>query len=83
MNSMNTLRGNRGLTNPEHYQIDGEIQHLDRDGDPIKRYFIKGAFPTTLSPIELAYATSDTMETFTVTLSYQWFETDLTEQEMK
>ena len=78
MNAMNNMTDNEGLTNPTDYQVDGFIDHLDRDGNSIKQYTIRGAFPTSLDGIALSYGTNDAIEDFGVTLSYQWFETDTT-----
>ena len=78
MNGMNNMTDNEGLTNPTDYQVDGFIHHLDRDGNTIKSYTIRGAFPTSLDGIALSYGTNDAIEDFGVTLSYQWFETDTT-----
>ena len=78
MNGMNNMTDNEGLTNSVDYQVDGFIDHLDRDGNSIKTYTIRGAFPTSLDGIALSYGTNDAIEDFGVTLSYQWFETDTT-----
>ena len=78
MNEINKMTDNEVLTNPTDYQVDGFIDHLDRDGNSIKQYTIRGAFPTSLDGIALSYGTNDAIEDFGVTLSYQWFETDTT-----
>ena len=78
MNGMNNMTDNEGLTNPLDYQVDGFIDHLDRDGNSIKQYTFRGVFPTTLGDIALDYGTANAVESFDVTLSYQWFETDTT-----
>ena len=78
MNEINNMTDNEGLTNPTDYQVDGFIDHLDRDGNSIKTYTIRGAFPTSLDGIALSYGTNDAIEDFGVTLAYQWFETDTT-----
>ena len=78
MNGMNNMTDNEGLTNPLDYQVDGFIDHLDRDGNSIKQYTFRGVFPTTLGDIALDYGTANAIESFDVTLSYQWFETDTT-----
>ena len=78
MNEINNMTDNEGLTNPTDYQVDGFIHHLDRDGNTIKSYTIRGAFPTSLDGIALSYGTNDAIEDFGVTLAYQWFETDTT-----
>ena len=78
MNGINNMTDNEGLTNPNDYQVDGFVDHLDRDGNSIKRYTIRGSFPTSLDGIALSYGTNDAIEDFGVTLDYQYFETDTT-----
>ena len=78
MNGMNNMTDNEGLTNPTNYQVDVFVDHLDRNGATLKRYVLRGAFPTTLSDIELSASDNDTVETFTCALTYQYFETDTT-----
>ena len=78
MNGMNNMTDNEGLTNPSNYQQDVIIDHLDRNGATLKRYVLRGAFPTSLSDIDLSASDNDTIETFTCSLTYQYFETDTT-----
>ena len=78
MNGINNITDNEGLTDPNDYQVDGFVDHLDRDGNSIKQYQIRGCFPTSLDGIALSYGTNDAIEDFGVTLAYQYFETDTT-----
>jgi len=78
MNGMNNMTDNEGLTNPVNYQKDIIVDHLDRNGATLKRYILRGAFPTTLDDIGLSASDNDSVETFGVALTYQWFETDTT-----
>ena len=78
MNGINNITDNEGLTDPNDYQVDGTVEHLDRDGTVIKTYTIRGSFPTSLDGIALSYGTNDAIEDFGVTLAYQYFETDTT-----
>lgn len=54
-----------------------EIEQLGRDGRPIKRYRLIGAWPTEVAPIDVSYDAGD-IEEFNVNFTYQWFETDTT-----
>ena len=78
MNGINNMTDNEGIANPADYQVDGFIDHLDRDGNSIKQYQMRGCFPTALAGIALSYGTNDAIEDFEVTLEYQYFETDTT-----
>ena len=73
-NGINNMSDNEGLTNPVDYQVDAFIDHLDRNGNNIKSYTLRGAYPTEVSTIDLNYATNDEVESFTVTFGYQYFE---------
>lgn len=60
------------------YVADLEIEQIGRGGEVIKRYVMKGAWPTTVDPIDVSYDNTDQIEEFGVTLCYQWWETDTT-----
>src|SRR5210317_603432 len=77
-NGMNNMSDNEGLVNPVDYQVDAFVDHLDRNGNTIKSYTLRGAYPTSVDAIELDYNTVDAIETFGVTFEYQYFETNTT-----
>jgi len=74
MNGINAHSANTGLTTPIAYEADLKVEQLDRDGSNIKEYLFRGAFPTDLSAIDLSYEANDTIEEFTVTFQYQYFD---------
>jgi len=78
LNGINNMTDNEGLTNPVDYQVDVFIDQLDRNGTPLKKYTLRGAFPTSLTDIDLSYSDNNSIETFTASLTYQYFETDTT-----
>jgi hypothetical protein len=78
MNGMNSMTDNEGLTNPINYQKDIQVDHLDRNGATLKRYLLRGAFPTSLDDIALSASDNDSVETFGVAFTYQYFETNTT-----
>ena len=80
MNIINAHGANVGEQNPEVYQVDFEIEQLDRAGDVIKTYKIVGGFPTNISAIDLNWETNDTVEEFTVEISYQYWTSDTTDK---
>ena len=65
-NGINGHATNEGIVNPTDYQADLVVEQLDKNGDVIKKYDIRGAFPTNISAIEVSYDTFDTIEEFTV-----------------
>lgn len=78
MNGMNEHRNNTGLTNVSDYIADLKVEQLDKAGRVIKRYNFVGAFPTSLSPIDLAYDANDQIEEFTCEWSYQYWTSNTT-----
>ena len=86
MNLMNKHEDNAGLTNPTAYQKDLVVRQLGRSevagNTPIsavqvpvlKNYRFYGAFPTTVSSIDLSYENTDAIEEFTVEMEYQWYD---------
>ena len=82
MNSLNMNHGN--LRSPLAatnigYQVDATVNQYSKIGGPsIASYKMVGCFPTGLTPMELAWASVDSLETFQVTLQYQWWEADWT-----
>ncbi len=59
---------------PLSYTVDGEVRQYGKAGDVLKKYKFIGLFPTDLAPIEVDWGSNDAIEEFTVTLSYQWWE---------
>ena len=78
LNGINNHKANAGLTNPVDYQADLIVDQLDRDGNEIKTYNFRGAFPVNISNIELSYETVDTIEEFTVEFQIQYWESNST-----
>ena len=77
-NGINNMTDNEGLTNPVDYQVDAFVDQLDRNGNTLKSYTLRGLFPTVVAAIPLDYETNDTIEDFEVTFQYQYFETNTT-----
>jgi hypothetical protein len=77
-NGINNMTDNEGLSNPVDYQVDVFVDQLDRNGNTLKSYTLRGAYPTSIGAIDLAYETNDAVEDFDVTFEYQYFETNTT-----
>jgi hypothetical protein len=73
MNGMEDLRTKIGLTSPTSYQSDLSISQLDRNGNTLRLYTLRDAFPVDLSPIALDFGANDQISTFQVTMQYQYF----------
>ena len=77
-NGINNMSDNEGLTNPADYQTDAFVDQLDRNGNNIKSYTLRGCFPTSIGSIDLSYEPTTTVQTFGVTLRFQFMESNTT-----
>lgn len=83
LSGVNSHAGN--LRNPAFstgaggYQQDGKVYQYGKSGNILKTYNFIGMFPIDVSPIELDWASNDTIEEFAVTFAYQWWESDTTD----
>jgi len=78
MNGMDSLENKRGRTTPlgpNGYSADLYVDQLDRNGAILKRYILKDAFPTDLSPVALDFGANDQISQFQVQFVYQYFTT--------
>ena len=78
MNSHATNTRNPAAQNAIGYSVDAKVEQFDKAGNVIKSYKFVGAFPVDLSPIDLDWGSNDSIEEFTATLAYQWWESDTT-----
>jgi len=78
MNGINNMTDNEGLTNPVDYQVDAFVDQLDRNGNQIKSYTLRGVFPTNVNAIALDYTAKADLSETVVTLAYQYFESNTT-----
>ena len=78
MNGINNMTDNEGLTNPVDYQVDAFVDQLDRNGNTIKSYTLRGVFPIALNAIPLDYTAKADLSETSVTLSFQYFESNTT-----
>ena len=78
MNGINNMTDNEGLTNPVDYQVDAFVDQLDRNGNTIKSYTLRGVFPSSINSIPLDYAAKSDLSETSVTLAFQYFESNTT-----
>jgi hypothetical protein len=55
------------------YKTDMNVIQYGKDGTVLRQYDIIGAFPTTVSDIQLDWDTTNQIETFTVTFAYDYW----------
>lgn len=81
MNSMNSHSGNvRSVQakNSNGYSVDANVIQYGKTGNELKKYKFVGMFPLDLAPIDLDWGSNDSIEEFTCTFAYQFWETDTT-----
>jgi hypothetical protein len=82
LSALNSHNGNlrsQAAATTAGFGVDAYIKQYGKTGDSIKGYRFIGMFPTAITPIEVGWAATDQIERFSVTLSYQWWESDTTD----
>lgn len=74
MNGINAHTANVGFTNPTEYMADLLVQQLDKSGNVVKQYDIRGCWPSNLSAIDLSYDSENTIEEFGVEFQITYWE---------
>lgn len=74
MNSHNLNVRNPIVTNPSTYTVDALVKQYSKNGDVLKNYRFVGLFPTDISPIEVDWGSNDSIEEFSVSFAYQWWD---------
>jgi len=79
MDTINTNKGNARLASalrPDDYQATAVINQYGKidDVSPTVKYTMVGMFPVDITPIELDWSSNDSIEEFSVTFAYQYWE---------
>ena len=74
-NLINDTYSNKTTTDVDTYKVDAVVTQLNGDGDPIKEIILHGCFPSDIAAIDLSMDTDDEIQTFDVTLTYDYFTT--------
>ena len=75
-NEINTLQSNlnvRGTSQPSLYKSVATVTQFGKDGNSLRTYRFEGLFPLELSPIDLDWEATDTIENFSVAWAYDYF----------
>lgn len=59
---------------PSAYKAQAQVTQFSKTGQAIRTYTFNGIFPTEVSPIDLDWNATDSIEEFTVTFQYDWWE---------
>lgn len=76
MNSINSHEGNLRNPNavvPTGFCTNADVIHYSKSGSVIKRVTMINVWPQSIAPIDLDWATNDTLEEFTVTFQYDYW----------
>lgn len=71
-NTNNVRNGGAGAS-PNSYVGKALVNHYGKEGNIIKTVELINVFPTNIAAIDLNWESSDTVEEFTVTLAYDYF----------
>ena len=74
INSHNLNIRNPVAGTPLGYTVDSEVTQFGKKGDTLKKYKFVGVFPNDITPIDVDWGSNDAIEEFSVTLTYQWWE---------
>jgi hypothetical protein len=80
-NAINSHAGNLRNTSaktPTSYTVDAVVTQYGKAGDTLKSYDFIGLFPVDIAPIDLDWGSNDTIEEYSVTFAYQWWEANTT-----
>lgn len=74
-NSINLHQQNTRLggSSPTEYKSQATVQQYGKDGSILRTYNFNGLFPTDISDITVDWDTVNTIEEFTVTFQYDWW----------
>jgi len=75
-NGVQNYTTSNGRVNPRDYQVDLNVHQLDRNGAIVKSYTFIDAYPTEISAIGLDFDASNSVETFDVTFTYNYWTSD-------
>lgn len=78
-NQINSLESNlnkNSTSAPSQYKSTALVTQYGKSGTALRRYKFIGLFPTMISPIELDWEQTDTIENYSVTFSYDWYGVD-------
>lgn len=81
VNSINQHVSNKGKENPSDYYVDLKVEQLDRQGNTIYTYDLRGCWPKSVGEITLGYDETDTVEEFEVTFAMNYWTSDKTDKD--
>lgn len=80
-NAINSHSGNirnGSAGSPSSYTVDAQVTQYGKAGEELKTYKFVGLFPVDIAPIDLDWGSNDTIEEYSATFAYQWWEANTT-----
>jgi len=81
MNAINSHSGNlrnAAAGSPSGYTVDAEVTQYGKTGNVLKKYKFVSMFPVDVAPIDLDWGNNDSIEEYSATFAYQWWEANTT-----
>ena len=81
MNSINSHVSNvraAGAAAPTNYTVDAVVDQYGKTGNIIKSYKFVGLFPVDVAPIDLGWDNNDSIEEYSSTFAFQYWESNTT-----
>jgi len=78
INSHGSNVRNAAAGSPGGYTVDASVAQYSKTGDVLKSYKFVGLFPLDIAPIDLDWQSNDSIEEYSATFAYQWWEADTT-----
>jgi hypothetical protein len=81
MNAINSHSGNirdGAAVGPSTYTVDAEVTQFGKAGNALKTYKFVGLFPLDIAPIDLDWGSNDTIEEYSTTFAFQYWESNTT-----
>jgi len=78
LNSNTTNIRNNAATTPTNYTVDATVDQYGKTGTIIKSYKFVGLFPVDVAPIDLGWDQNDSIEEYSATFAFQYWESNTT-----
>jgi len=78
INSHSSNIRNSAAGTPTGYTVDASVSQYGKTGNILKTYKFIGLFPLDVAPIDLDWQNNDTIEEYSATFAYQWWEAETT-----
>jgi len=78
INSHSSNIRNSAAGTPTGYTVDASVSQYGKTGNILKTYKFIGLFPLDIAPIDLDWQSNDTIEEYSATFAYQWWEAETT-----